>query len=108
MRKPIMKKFQVVDSVAKLKALARKMKEISEFAFDTETNTLRVNGPNDDFMCVGISISWGSYNNYYIPLHHRRHEDYKRNIPENIVRRHLKKIFEREDIRIIAHNLRPV
>lgn len=106
MRKPIMRKFQVVDSVFKLKALARKMKEISEFAFDTETNTLRVNGPNDDFMCVGISISWGAYNNYYIPLHHRRHEDYKRNIPENIVRRHLKKIFEREDIRIIGHNLK--
>ena len=106
MRKPVLRKCQVIDSVAKLKQLAKRMQAISEFAFDTETNTLRVIGPSEFFMCVGISISWGAYNNYYIPLHHRRHEDYRRNIPENMVRKHLRKVFEREDIRIIGHNLK--
>lgn len=96
----------MVDNVKKLKRLAKKMQDIQEFAFDTETNTLRVVGDSESFLCVGISISWGEYNNYYIPLHHRRHEDYRRNIPEDILREYLKKIFEREDIRIIGHNLK--
>lgn len=96
----------MVDNVKKLKRLAKKMQDIQEFAFDTETNTLRVVGDSESFLCVGISISWGEYNNYYIPLHHRRHEDYRRNIPEDILRKYLKKIFEREDIRIIGHNLK--
>jgi len=103
---PFRKKSIVVDNVKKLKRLAKKMQDIQEFAFDTETNTLRVVGDNESFLCVGISISWGEYNNYYIPLHHRRHEDYYRNIPEDILRKYLKKIFEREDIRIIGHNLK--
>ena len=103
---PVIRKYVIVDSLKKLRKLANTMRDIEEFAFDTETNTLRVAGDNDDFLCVGISISWGFYNNYYIPLHHRRHEDYKRNIPESMVRKHLKKIFEREDVRIIGHNLK--
>lgn len=103
---PVIRKYVIVDSLKKLRKLANTMRDIEEFAFDTETNTLRVVGDNDDFLCVGISISWGFYNNYYIPLHHRRHEDYKRNIPESMVRKHLKKIFEREDVRIIGHNLK--
>ena len=106
MRVPIIKRSKVVDSVKKLRKLANEMQDIEEFAFDTETNTLRVVGDNEDFLCVGISISWGDYNNYYIPLHHRRYEDYKRNIPENMVRKYLKLIFEREDVRIIGHNLK--
>lgn len=105
-KRVIRKKSEVVDSVKKLKRLALKMQDLSEFAFDTETNTLRVTGINDNFMCVGISISWGDYNNYYIPMHHRRHEDYKRNIPENMVVKYLKPVFEREDIRVIGHNLK--
>lgn len=108
MSRPYRKRSVVVDSVKKLRRLANKMQVIEEFAFDTETNTLRVTGDSEDFLCVGISISWGAYDNYYIPLHHRRHEDYKRNIPENMVQKYLKAIFEREDVRIIGHNLRPV
>lgn len=96
----------MVDNVKKLRRLAKKMQDIEEFAFDTETNTLRVVGENENFLCVGISISWGEYNNYYIPLHHRRHEDYRRNIPEDTLRKYLKAIFEREDVRIIGHNLK--
>ena len=103
---PLIKRSKVIDSVPKLRRLARLMSSLSEFAFDTETNTLRVVGDNDSFLCVGISISWGKYNNYYIPLHHRRYEDIDRNVPESAIRKYLKPIFEREDIRIIGHNLK--
>lgn len=103
---PVILKYTIVDSVKKLRKLTKKMESIEEFAFDTETNTLRVVGDNENFLCVGISISWGFFDNYYIPLHHRRHEDYKRNLPESMVRKHLKKVFEREDVRIIGHNLK--
>lgn len=106
MKIPVRKKSVVVDTLAKLKRLAQKMQDIDEFAFDTETNTLRVVGINENFLCAGISISWGDYNNYYIPLNHRRHEDAHRNIPETLLRKYLKPVFEREDVRIIGHNLK--
>lgn len=106
MKTPVRKKSVVVDTLSKLKNLKQKMQSIEEFAYDTETNTLRVVGDNDDCLCVGVSISWGAYNNYYIPLNHRRHEDTKRNIPETVFRKYLKPIFECEDIRIIGHNLK--
>lgn len=103
---PIMKKSKVIDTKGKLRKLANLMINLREFAFDTETNGLKAYGPNKDFMCVGISISWGEYNNYYIPLHHRRHEDVHRNISETYLRKALKSIFENEYVRIIGHNLK--
>lgn len=103
---PKMKRYEIVDSMSKLKRLVRKMKCLEEFAFDTETNTLKVLGPNEDFKCVGISISWGSYNNYYIPLGHVRFEDYSRQLSLDTVVRYMRTIFEREDVRIIGHNIK--
>ena len=101
-----MRNSVVVDTLSKLMKLARKMQKLDEWAFDTETNTLRVLGDNKDFMCVGISISWGDSDNYYIPLNHRRYEDIERNIPERKVRKYLGHIFARTDVRIIGHNLK--
>ena len=103
---PVMKRKKVIDTISQLMKLARRMSTIDEFAFDTETNTLRVNGPNKEFICVGISISWSDYDNYYIPLHHRREEDIHRNIKESKLRKYLSPIFAREDIRIIGQNLK--
>lgn len=103
---PVMKRKKVIDTISQLMKLARRMSTIDEFAFDTETNTLRVNGPNKEFICVGISISWSDYDNYYIPLHHRREEDAHRNIKESKLRKYLSPIFAREDIRIIGQNLK--
>ena len=103
---PTMKKSRVIDTKGRLRKLANLMERLQEFAFDTETNSLKANGPNSDFMCVGISISWGAYNNYYIPVHHRRHEDVGRNIPESYIRKVLKPIFENPYIRKIGHNLK--
>lgn len=104
--KPTREHSIIVDTVSKLKKLAEKMKDLQEFAFDTETNTLQVAGENKEFICVGISISWGKRNNYYIPMGHRRVEDYKRNLSIEVVQEYLQPIFNREDVRIIGHNLK--
>ena len=104
--KPMREKSIIVDTVSKLKNLAEKLKYIQEFAFDTETNTLQVAGDNKDFICVGISISWGKRNNYYIPMGHRRLEDYQRNLKVEVVQKYLQPIFNRDDVRIIGHNLK--
>lgn len=105
-KSPVMERYVIIDTAGKLKTLAQKMSKIDEFAFDTETNTLRVYGYNKDFKGVGISISWGFYNNYYIPLCHEREEDWERNIPLKVLRQYLRPVFEREDVRIIGHNLK--
>ena len=103
---PHYKKYKIVDTVSALKKLARKMEHIEEFAFDTETNTLRVFGPNKDFSCVCITISWGEYDNYYIPMGHRRYEDFDRNLSAKKVRKYLGPIFERPNIRLIGQNIK--
>ena len=104
--KPTREHSIIVDTVSKLKKLAEKLKHVQEFAFDTETNTLQVAGENKEFICVGISISWGRFNNYYIPMGHRRVEDYKRNLGVSVVKEYLQPIFNRDDVRIIGHNLK--
>ena len=96
----------IVDTYAKLKALRKKLMRVEEFAFDTETNTLRVLGENKDFKLVGISISWGDYHNYYIPVGHSRVEDVDRQLPLEDVVKELKAPFERTDVRIIGANLK--
>lgn len=97
---------EIVDTLPKLKKLYSRMMKLEEFAFDTETNTLRVLGLNKDFRLVGISISWGAYHNYYIPLGHIRDEDLDRQLDLDVVVKYLKPVFEREDARIIGHNLK--
>ena len=104
--KPYRKRSVIVDSKSKLDNLCRKMRYLEEFAFDTETNTLRVLGANSKFRLVGISISWGEYDNYYIPVGHIRDEDVFRQLQLSTVVDYLKPIFEREDVRIIGHNLK--
>lgn len=104
--KPTREHSIIVDTVSKLKKLVEKLKHVQEFAFDTETNTLQVAGENREFICVGISISWGRFNNYYIPMGHRRIEDFKRNLSIEVVQEYLQPIFNRDDVRIIGHNLK--
>ena len=93
-----------ITNVKQLKSLVAKMDKLEEFAYDTETNTLRVYGDSDHFRLVGISISWGVDNNYYIPTGHI--EDDTPQIPVKTVARYLRPIFEKEDIRIIGWNLK--
>lgn len=104
--RPMRKRSEIVDSLPKLQKLYSRMKRLEEFAFDTETNTLRVLGYNRYFRIAGISISWGAYHNYYIPLGHLRDEDIDRQLDLDVVVKYLKPIFERTDVRIIGHNLK--
>lgn len=97
------KNSEIIRSVNRLKKLAKKMMVLEEFAFDTETNTLKVYGPNADFKLVGISISWGKYNNYYIPTGHVFDED---QLPLNVVVKYLKPVFERHDLTLIGQNIK--
>lgn len=101
-----LRNYSIIRSVGQLKSLADMMRDIEEFAFDTETNTLRVNSDSDEFSLVGVSISWGVDNNYYIPTGHIYATDEYPNIPTWYVRRYLKPVFEREDVRVIGWNLK--
>lgn len=96
------KNSKIITTVGGLKKLARKMDSLKEFAFDTETNTLRVFGANSNFKMVGISFSWGAYHNYYIPTGHYFDED---NLDVRLVAKYLRPIFAKKDIRVIGQNL---
>lgn len=101
-----LRNYSIIKSVGQLKELADMMNDIEEFAFDTETNTLRVNSDSDEFSLVGISISWGVDNNYYIPTGHLYATEEYPNIPTWYVRKYLGRIFGREDVRIIGWNIK--
>lgn len=103
---PKRRKSQVISTMTSLKRLYKKLMSVEEFAFDTETNTLKVNGPNGNLIVVGISISWGFYDNYYIPVGHRREEDFDSQIDLEDVADWLREPFEREDVRIIGQGLK--
>ena len=104
--RPEVKNFEVVTSEEQLENLAQKLNKVSAFAFDTETNTLNVVGPNQNFKFVGISFSWGPNQNYYIPVGHSREEDLDNQLPLNVVVKYLKPVFARDDVRIFGWNLK--
>lgn len=96
-------KSEVIRTTSQLKRLARRMKALQEFAFDTETNTLRVYAQNKDFKLVGISISWGKYHNYYIPSGHYFDDD---QLSPKTIRKYLKPIFEDKHKTIVGANIK--
>ena len=51
---PKRRKSQVISTITSLKKLYKKLMSVEEFAFDTETNTLKFNGPNENLIVVGI------------------------------------------------------
>ena len=96
-------KATLVNTIPKLKKLAKKMMTIEEFAFDTETNTLEwANADNDIFRIVDISISWGEFDNYLIPMGHI--VDPTPQLDPVTVAKYLREPFEREDVTIACHN----
>ena len=98
-------KAKLVNTIPKLKRLAKKMMEIEEFAFDTETNTLEwANADNDYFKIVDISISWGELDNYLIPMGHV--VDPTPQLDPVTVAKYLRPAFERENVTIIGHNIK--
>ena len=93
---------EVITSLPRLKRLAHKLMKVEEFAYDTETNTLRVQHEGE-MKLVGISICFGEHNTYYIPTGH--YFDSNQLSVETVVK-YLKPCFEREDVRIIGWNLK--
>jgi DNA polymerase I-like protein with 3'-5' exonuclease and polymerase domains len=93
---------EVIMSEPRLKRLVNKLKKVQEFAYDTETNTLRVQHEGDMDL-VGISICFGENDTYYIPTGHYFDEG---QLPVKTVVKYLKPVFERTDVRIIGWNLK--
>lgn len=92
----------VVVTETQLKSLVNKLMNVSEFAYDTETDSLEVQSKGR-MNLVGISICFGEEDTYYIPTGH--YFD-KNQLSQDLVVKYLKPCFEREDVRIIAHNLK--
>lgn len=92
---------QVVLTVPQLKKLANKLMQVSEFAYDTETDSLDVQAKGR-MNLVGISICFGENDTYYIPTGHY----FDKQLPQDVVVKYLKPCFERLDVRIIGHNLK--
>lgn len=97
------KKYEIIQDISSLKRLAKKMMTLKEFAYDTEFNTLKCHGPNSEFKLVDISISWGDYDNYLIPIGHVFD---KKQLPLKTIIKYMKPVFEREDVVIIGHNIK--
>lgn len=104
--RPKMLYSEVINTIARLKEVAKLMMSIPAFAYDTETNTLNVLADSETFRCVGISISWGQKNNYYIPFGHLRDEDIENQLTQYEVVKHLKPVFARTDVKIFGWNLK--
>lgn len=99
------RKSVIVTSETQLRCLGYKLCDVTEFAFDTETNTVDwCNADNPYFKIVGISISFGINDSYYIPIGHRF--DSTPQLPLKTVVRYLRPAFERNDVVIIGHNLK--
>lgn len=104
--RPKLLQSSIITTLEELKDLKRNMMCIPAFAFDTETNTLRVVGDSKEFRCVGISISWGENNNYYIPIGHLREEDIDKQLTLDIVVRYLRPVFARKNAKIYGWNIK--
>lgn len=106
--KPEMLRREVISSIERLEELAVKWRNVPVFAFDTETNTLRVASYNKDFRCVCITFSWGENDNYEIPLGYLREEDVEagRNLDFQRVVEIIRPIFENPNVMLVGHNLK--
>jgi DNA polymerase-1 len=97
-------KGEVITTEKRLKRLAKRLMTVEEFAYDTETNTLRVQHQGEMDL-VGISICFGEHDTYYIPTNHY-FDDADDQLPVELVVKYLKPAFERTDVRIIGWNLK--
>jgi DNA polymerase-1 len=93
---------EVITTEFRLRWLARRMMKIDEFAFDTETTSLRVQWKGEVDL-VGISICFGINDVYYIPTGHYFDKD---QLSLKLVLKILKPVFERKNVRIIGHNIK--
>jgi DNA polymerase-1 len=86
----------IITDKFQFKGLVKKLKNQKVFAYDTETTSLRY---FKEAQLVGISISWGRENTYYIPVGHLPQDTEQ--LPVDYVIKHLKPIFESRNKLII-------
>lgn len=93
---------EVILTKDQLQKLKDRLLKVDEFAFDTETNTLKVQAPGY-LELVGMSICFGINDVYYIPVGHYFDDN---QLPVDYVIDELKPVFEREGIRLIGWNIK--
>lgn len=91
----------IITDKFQFKRMIKKLKDKKIFAYDTETTSLRY---YKEAQLVGISISWGRENTYYIPVGHLPQDTEQ--LPVSYVIKHLKPIFEDRHKLIIGHNIK--
>lgn len=97
---------RVVDTPHKLKALSNILMNLEAFAFDTEFTSLKMGAPGYANL-TGVSISFGEYNNYYIPIRHWYGDDKEfQNVPMNYFRKIMQPVFDRTDLTLVGYNLK--
>ncbi|MGB9561935.1 MAG: DNA polymerase, partial [bacterium] len=97
-------KYEVVESIEKLKELVKRIKDKGYFALDTETDSL---SPIDANL-VGISIAIDEGSGYYIPVGHKLNDSLVRqkynNLDLNEIIKILGELIENEEIMKIGQN----
>jgi DNA polymerase-1 len=108
--------YKIVKSEKELVELIAELKEVGEFAVDTETTSLN---PIDAEL-VGISICYKEKEAFYVPVGHYVHSPLsagmhrmvhtadrsEKNLDLSVVIKNFKRILEDEKIRKIGHNLK--
>ena len=95
--KPKKIRLHIVDNLNKLDDLIANLNSQSEFALDTETDSLNLR----DNPIVGISICFNDSDGYYLPLQHK--DDNNLDIIDALTK--FKPILESENILKFAHNV---
>ncbi len=91
--------YTIVDTAAALAELVQVLQDAPVIAFDTETNTTHLFGPDDPAVC-GISLAIAPGQAWYIPIGHRQGQQLS--VAE--VRSALQPIFADAQKHIIGHN----
>ncbi len=89
--------YRLVDSEDALRDLARTMRQVAAFAFDTETTGLGTTARE----LVGISVSWAAGTGHYVPV-----RGVGRTLSVDLVRETLGPIFADPAARKSGHNLK--
>jgi len=89
--------YRLVDTEDALRDLARQMRQVGAFAFDTETTGL----DTADRELVGVSVSWAAGTGHYVPV-----RGVGRTLSLELVRETLGPIFADPAIRKSGHNLK--
>ncbi|MMZ46507.1 DNA polymerase I [compost metagenome] len=95
---------KIIRSTFELYRLRKKLMKVQEYALDTEFTSLAIQGPGKSDL-VGVSFSWGKYNNYYVPIYHLEDPTEEQISLQQFVHIMLP-VFRRKDVRVIGHNLK--